>query len=76
MNFFGVAKIIFHAIPILVAFTGRKYLTLAAFLLVLVPYIKVRKFRQLLDDHSAGLNKGDHERLQKNYNFWKKITFF
>lgn len=75
-------RIIFHLLPIVGLVVNRPYTTLALVLIVLLPYIKVRKLAQVLED--LGFNLDDpvnetHDAYTKKtysiYVFWKKLTF-
>ena len=84
--------ILFHLTPLIPLWMGWPYVTVAAIILVAVPYIKVRKLTAQLIDlterHSdAPGNKSLAERqrlalakekasLQKTIRLWESLTFF
>lgn len=71
-------KVLFHGIPLVGIILGRPILTVALLLLVVLPYIKVKKMSVQLEDTKLNHQpeaKEAIDKLETAKNFWKKLTF-
>lgn len=66
--------ILFHLIPLFPLSKGWWSATLAALILVVVPYIKVRKLELELRDGKDSLSDKEKSSLLKTIRFWKSLT--
>jgi hypothetical protein len=65
-----IAVLLFHLSPILALIDGRRFLALAFALLLLLPYIKVKKIEASLSDEGSPLRDEQLARKAR----WERLT--
>lgn len=64
-------RIIWHGLPLVPLFFERYFLVVAGILLVLLPYIKVKKLRSRQGNADSNERQADYVLAEK----WRKLTF-
>ncbi len=72
----NLVRVLFHTIPLVPLIEGRLYLTIAAVLLVTIPYIKVNKLDlQLKEQGDTKLSDAEIKSIEKASERWRYLTF-
>lgn len=68
-----ILRILFHLLPIIPFALQKPALGVAVILLVAIPYIKVLKFENLMQEKGATV--ADKENLRRSRDRWLRLTF-